>query len=131
MLRAAAQFLSLLFLLWGISSASAEPARLALLIGNQNYAPKVGPLQNPLQDVALVAASLQALGFKVTVLNDADYRAMDVALKRYATELRRAGPGALGFFYYSGHGAANADTQINYLIPVDVASAEDETVWYQ
>ncbi|MGO9483049.1 MAG: caspase domain-containing protein, partial [Rhodomicrobium sp.] len=56
---------------------------------------------------------------------------MDIALKRYAAELRRAGPGALGFFYYSGHGAANADTQINYLIPVDVASAEDETVWFQ
>ena len=81
--------------------------------------------------MALVATSLKTLGFKVTVLNDADYRAMDVALKRYAADLRRAGPGALGFFYYSGHGAANADTQTNYLIPVDVTSAEDETVWYQ
>ncbi|MGO9173681.1 MAG: caspase family protein [Rhodomicrobium sp.] len=113
------------------SLAAHAETRLALLIGNQSYAAKVGPLKNPRQDVALIEASLKALGFKVTVLNDADYRGMDIALKRYAAELRRAGPGALGFFYYSGHGAANADTQINYLIPVDVASAEDETVWYQ
>jgi formylglycine-generating enzyme required for sulfatase activity len=110
--------------------ALAEP-RLALLIGNQNYSARVGPLKNPRQDVALIEASLKSVGFQVTVLMDADYRAMDVALKRYAADLRRAGPGALGFFYYSGHGAANAETQINYLIPVDVASAEDETLWYQ
>ncbi len=55
---------------------------------------------------------------------------MDMALKRYAAGLRRAGAGAVGFFYYSGHGAANADTRTNYLIPVDVTSAEDESVWY-
>ncbi len=113
------------------AAAAAEPARLALLIGNQDYSKQVGPLKNPKQDVALIGAALKQLGFAVTVLADADYRAMDVALKRYAAELRRAGPGALGFFYYSGHGAANADTQTNYLIPVDVTSAEDETVWYQ
>ena len=143
MVAARSQFLGLLlpmvrllclFLLGFLIPAKAaaeQPARLALLIGNQTYASAVGPLKNPKQDVALVATSLKALGFKVTVLNDADYRDMDVALKRYAAELRRAGPGAVGFFYYSGHGAANADTQTNYLIPVDVTSAEDETVWYQ
>src|SRR5208337_2275163 len=94
------------------------PPRLALLIGNQAYTAKVGPLKNPRQDVALVEAALAKLGFKVTSLADADYRAMDVALKRYVRELRGAGPGAIGFFYYSGHGAAHAETQINYLIPV-------------
>ena len=114
-----------------VSHAQNQPPRLALLIGNQNYATKVGPLKNPRQDVALIEASLKRLGFQVTVLNDADYRAMDVALKRYVRELRGAGAGALGFFYYSGHGAAHAETQINYLIPVDVASAEDDGVWDQ
>ena len=124
-------FLFLLGFLIPAEAAAQQPARLALLIGNQKYASAVGPLRNPKQDVALIETSLKALGFKVTVLNDADYRTMDVALKQYAAELRRAGPGALGFFYYSGHGAANADTQTNYLIPVDVTSAEDETLWYQ
>lgn len=119
-----------LIVLATMSAAHAEQ-RLALLIGNQSYAAKVGPLQNPRQDVALIEASLKRLGFEVTVLTDADYRNMDVAVKRYVSSLRHAGPGAVGFFYYSGHGASNPETQINYLIPVDVANADDETVWFQ
>ena len=38
-----------------------EPARLALLIGNQDYAAKVGALKNPHNDVRLVEASLKQL----------------------------------------------------------------------
>ena len=34
-----------------------------------------------------------------------------------------------GDIYYAGHGAANPDTKINYLIPVDVANAEDDELW--
>jgi uncharacterized caspase-like protein len=58
-------------------------------------------------DIAFVGGALESLGFKVTRLQDLSYRAMDAAIKRYADELRRAGAGATGFFYYSGHGAAN------------------------
>ena len=112
-------------------AAAQEPARLALLIGNQGYAKKVGPLKNPHNDVDLVAASLTTVGFRVTVLKDAGYKAMDTALKRYVTDVRRAGAGALSFFYYSGHGAANPETQINYLIPIDVADADDDKVWFE
>jgi hypothetical protein len=35
------------------------------------------------------------------------------------------------FFYDSGHGAASPDTQINYLIPVDVADPNDGNLWFQ
>jgi formylglycine-generating enzyme required for sulfatase activity len=113
-----------------IATAQEQP-RLALLIGNQAYNSKVGPLKNPGKDVDLVAASLQRLGFKVTVLKDANYRDMDIALKRYVADVRRAGRGALSFFYYSGHGVANPDTQINYLIPVDISDADDDKVWFE
>jgi uncharacterized caspase-like protein len=44
--------------------AQAE-ARIALLIGNQAYNPKVGPLKNPHDDIALVGAALRSLGFTV------------------------------------------------------------------
>jgi uncharacterized caspase-like protein len=37
----------------------------------------------------------------------------------------------LSFFYYSGHGVANPETQINYLIPIDVADADDDKVWFE
>jgi len=105
--------------------------RIALLIGNQVYDPKVGRLKNPHDDVTLVGAALKQLGFQVTILNDADYRAMDVAIKRFVTEVRSKGNDAISFFYYSGHGAANPETQINYLIPVDVTDPNDGNLWYQ
>jgi Caspase domain len=112
----------------GIPTANAQ-ARLALLIGNQNYANAVGPLRNPHNDVALMEGSLTRLGFNVKVLKDATFREMDVALQLYADELQKAGSGALGFFYYSGHGAADAATKKNYLIPIDVVSAQDASLW--
>jgi uncharacterized caspase-like protein len=43
--------------------------------------------------------------------------------------VRREGEGAISFVYYSGHGAADPDTKINYLIPVDVANADDDDLW--
>ena len=52
-------------------------------------------------------------------------------MKRYVTEVRRAGPNTLSFFYHSGHGVANPETQINYLIPVDVADADDDKIWFE
>ena len=110
------------------STAQQEPVRLALLIGNKGYTAKVGPLQNPHNDVDLVEKAPKSIGFRVTVLKDASYKQMDTALKRYVTEVRRAGPNATSFFYYSGHGVANPETQINYLIPVDVADADDDNV---
>src|SRR5262245_51582404 len=118
---------ALLIFLSSVSRAQ-EPARLALIIGNQDYSAKVGPLKNPRSDAALVEASLKQLSFKVTVLKDASYKAMDSALKRYVTEVRRAGRNALSFFYYSGHGVANPETQINYLIPVAGAVLADSTL---
>ena len=108
---------------------AAEPKRLALLIGNAAYSKAVGPLVNPYNDVALLGASLKKLGFDVTVVRDGDYRAMDAAFKRHAHRVRLAGKGTLSFVYYSGHGVANPDTRVNYIIPVDVAVA-DENLWF-
>jgi formylglycine-generating enzyme required for sulfatase activity len=113
------------------AAAADEPARLALLIGNKGYTPKVGPLHNPHADVDLVASALRALHFNVKVLKDANYRDMEVSLRRYADEVRHAGRGAISFFYYSGHGVANPETQVNYLIPIDISDADDDKIWFE
>ena len=55
---------------------------------------------------------------------------MDIAIKRHAAEVRRVGPSAISFLYYSGHGIANPDTRQNYLVPTDVKDAKDENFWY-
>ena len=51
-------FLVLCLVLLAPLATAPEPARLALLIGNQGYTQKVRPLENPHHDVDLVAASL-------------------------------------------------------------------------
>jgi uncharacterized caspase-like protein len=111
----------------GVSPSVAEE-RVALLVGNQNYHDKVGALKNPYNDIELVREALQKIGFKVTAIKDADYKTFDIAIKRYVSAVRAARRGAISLFYYSGHGAANPSTQINYLIPVDVADADDN-IW--
>jgi uncharacterized caspase-like protein len=110
------------------SNPASAGERLALLIGNQNYFEKVGALHNPHKDIALISASLRQLGFKVTEIRDANYRAMETVVKKYIADINAAGTGTISFFYYSGHGAANAETRINYLIPVDVESADDASL---
>ena len=64
------------------------------------------------------------------MLKDASYRQMDIAIKRHAAEVRRAGAGANSFFCFSGQGIANPDTCRNFLVPADVKDARDENFWF-
>jgi len=102
------------------SLARAE-ARIALLIGNQGYATDVGPLKNPLNDIRLVGAALAKVGFEVMApVQDANRGSILYAAHDFAGRLQAAGPEAVGFFYYSGHGVAlDGD---NFLIPINVKS---------
>jgi uncharacterized caspase-like protein len=118
-----------LLLLALMPSAAQAEKRIALLIGNQSYTSEIGRLSNPHNDIALLEQALKVLGFDVAVERDASLGALTRAVNAYARRVRGAGPNAVGFFYYSGHGAADAG--INYLIPVDVKSAEDTELWDQ
>src|SRR4029078_2615146 len=82
---------------------------------------------NPHNDVALLERTLKGLGFEVAVERDAGLAALTRAVNAYARRLASAGPEAIGMFYYSGHGAADGGN--NYLIPVDVKTAEDTELW--
>jgi formylglycine-generating enzyme required for sulfatase activity len=103
--------------------------RIALLIGNQSYGSEIGRLANPHNDVALLERALRGLGFDVATVRDAGLATLHQAVNGYARRLQAAGPNAVGFFYYSGHGAADAGT--NYLIPVDVKTTETGELWDQ
>ena len=105
--------------------------RIALVVGNSAYNASVGPLANPGRDADLIARSLTARGFTVTVVKNTSRVELLTAVDRYATALGRAGPSAIGFFYYSGHGVANPDTKRNYIVPTDAASAADARLWYE
>ena len=114
----------------------ADPAaakRIALLVGNDKYAKSVGALKNPGNDVNLVAAALNAIGFartNIQVVINADRVTTLKAIDDYIAKVAAAGPDAIAFFYYSGHGAASKRDGRNYVIPLGVTSL-DSSVWYQ
>ena len=112
------------------TSSAQEPQRIALVIGNQGYHPSVGALKNPHNDIALVASALTKQGFSVLPpVRDVRRTAILVAVRGFVAKLSSAGPGAVGFVYYSGHGAAEKDTGINYLIPVDASEPGSAAFW--
>src|SRR5262245_28539354 len=110
---------SVVFLLGVLLTHSAAFAekRMALLIGNETYASEIGRLINPHNDVALLEQALKGLGFEVMVARDVGLGALTTAINAYARRVQSAGSGAVGLFYYSGHGASDGTT--NYLVPVD------------
>jgi len=115
----------LLVVLAGIfSSTCCAQQRFALLIGNQAYVDAVGPLKNPHNDIARVGHALSEVGFTVLdPLKDATRDDMLFGVYKLAERLRKAGPGAVGFLYYTGHGIAIGGE--NVLVPKNVESTTD------
>lgn len=102
--------------------------RIALLIGNSAYAPSPGRLPNAVRDVELIAGALRGLDFQVDVQRDLALVPLRRAIAGYTRKLREGGPGTVGFLYYSGHGAADAERGTNYLIPIDANLEQDDLV---
>lgn len=71
-------------------------------------------------DIAVVGEALAKQGFEVLPpIKDARRSAILAGVGELTRKLNTAGAGAIGFLYYSGHAAAEKDTNINYLISVD------------
>jgi uncharacterized caspase-like protein len=87
--------------------------RYALVIGNSQY--KDNPLKNPARDADAMSAALERTGFAVSRLLDAGRDQMRNAIETYGANLAKQG--AVGLFYFAGHGMQLAWR--NYLIPVD------------
>jgi len=117
-----------LFLLPTAAIAQTEK-RVALLIGNQGYGSEIGRLSNPHNDIALLERALKGLAFEVTTVRDAGLGGLHQVVNAYARQAQAAGRNAVGFFYYSGHGAADAG--VNYLIPIDVKTSDTGELWDQ
>ena len=91
-------------------------SRVALVVGNGAYAAGNLPaLANPVNDATLMAKALEAGGFEVALVTDADQGAMKAAIEAFGKQLKEAGD-AVGLFYYAGHGVEVRGH--NYLIPV-------------
>ena len=95
------------------TALQAAETRIALVIGNSEYSS--GPLPNPANDAKLVGEALTSLGFDVIARRNADQTTMKRAIQEFGSRLEKAGPNAVGLFYYAGHGMQLSGR--NYLIP--------------
>ena len=98
--------------------------RVALVLGNSAYQ-NVAPLPNPVNDGAVIAATLKDAGFDV-VDSRHDLPAAETrrALRDFADRARDAD---IAVVYYAGHGLEVDGT--NYLIPVDAKLERDTDVY--
>ena len=96
----------------GVHAQPAAEKRVALVIGNGAY-PRA-PLANPVNDAADLSAALRRLGFEVMERRNRNSE----ELKRDLIEFQdKLAPGAVGLFYFAGHGV-QAGRGLNYLLPV-------------
>jgi TPR repeat protein len=108
------------------SSFAAALTRVALVVGNSNYAnePK---LINPSRDAQAVATALKQAGFQsVTLITDADVATLNHALHDFQD---RALGADVAVLYYAGHGMEMNGT--NYLIPIDAKLKTDRDLSYE
>lgn len=117
----------LLCMLLGLlpSAANAQPfdgpPRIALVFGNAAYSAPDRPLKNPVSDARLMGNTLRALGFDVSVREDADRRVMMQALREHEDKLRKTK--GVGFVYFAGHGVQVKGR--NYIVPIGANLVRD------
>lgn len=95
------------------TDAAFAQRRVALVIGNSAYA-NAPRLDNPVNDAADMAGTLNKLNFEVTQSRDLDKASMDRTIRNFAESLSGA---QIALFFYAGHGLQVGGQ--NYLVPVD------------
>ncbi len=103
---------------------AAPERRTALVIGNSSYSS--GPLKNPVNDAADMAAALRRAGFTVMLKKNANLQEMVEAIEEFGNNLRKGG---VGLFYYAGHGVQVSG--VNYLLPISARINKESDVRFQ
>ena len=103
---------------------AAPERRTALVIGNSAYSS--GPLKNPVNDAADMAAALKRAGFTVTLKKDANLQEMVETIEEFGNTLKKGG---VGLFYYAGHGVQVSG--VNYLLPISARINKESDVRFQ
>jgi hypothetical protein len=115
----AVRFLSALILtLW--AGAALADKRVALIVGNGQYARISPKLVNPANDAHDLAQALVAMGFDVILRTDVGKGEFGQALVEFSRKARNADT---ALFYYAGHGLQHDGK--NYFLPTDI-EVQDE-----
>ena len=109
---------------------AADPARadrrVALVVGNAQYATPSLFLANPKNDADDVAAVLRTLGFEVILKTDANKRDLELAMAQFA---RLSTNADVALFFYAGHALQYQGR--NFLMPVDSTLEDEVSLRYQ
>ncbi len=106
--------------------SAAEARKVALIVGNSNYA-STSRLVNPANDIKLVAASARQAGFDdVTVAADLSVNEFQKAMRDFRA---KADGAEIAMVYYAGHGIEAQGR--NWLIPTDAGLKSDLDLPYE
>lgn len=94
--------------------------RYALVIGNNAYL-STAQLEKAGNDALAMGKSLERIGYRTTVLIDANRRQMNTAINRFVENITGGGEGVL---FFAGHGV-QINNQ-NFLLPVDIDNPRHE-----
>ena len=101
----------------------AQAARLALVVGNDNYQ-NVTKLRNARNDANALAREFERAGFGVTRVLDATRDVLNESIDGF---LRRVEKGDEVVFFFSGHGSQPPATG-PFLLPVDIKVTSDRAI---
>ena len=107
----------------GAANAQNAGPRLALVIGNAQYA---DPLATAANDAGLIAETLRGAGFDVTGAANLDQESLRRAFQDFLGKATQAGPDAIVFVYLAGRGLQYAGD--NYFAPIDANIQHDTDI---
>src|SRR5215208_869125 len=107
-----------------IGDALAEN-RIALVIGNSNYA-TVTALPNPANDAKAMTKFLSSAGFQVLQAPNLTQNDLRKTIGNFASMVAEKGPDTVALVFYAGHGL-QVDGE-NYLVPVDATIQREADV---
>jgi phenylpyruvate tautomerase PptA (4-oxalocrotonate tautomerase family) len=106
-----------------------QPKRIALIVGNSAYPGERDRLRRPGEDTKIIQRALKDRGFigidgqsEPSLRSNVKGPELRAMVARLRDALIAAGPGAIGFFYYAGHGVSD-DVQ-NYIVAVDAPDVQ-------
>jgi hypothetical protein len=103
-----------IILLIANSLVFAANERIALVIGNSTYS-ELGTLSNTINDAKNINKSLLGMGYKTTLVLNANEATLRKEIKLFAGESENSN---IALVFYAGHGAqVNGE---NYLLPIDI-----------
>jgi tetratricopeptide (TPR) repeat protein len=97
-----------------VFAQDSQPRRMALVIGNANYADQA-TLANPINDALAMRDKLRELGFDVMFGSDATRQEMLDLLHEFTERLDSS---TVVVFYFAGHGVQD-ESASNFLVPSD------------